>query len=295
MPYDSDYRRPMFIGKLVYRSRVNDIINMSDSNRIGSFSIAELNTQYNNVTDLDAIQSRTFDADSDGTVRGFTDFSNTINTMDENHWLQIDSDGYGNNMLGYQLDFAPEKAGIPNPPIYNIAPTNLLAGSSTTFSISISTVTGTGSAVCQSSTVDGLAGLTVVGFGILEDALSTVVSTAERIVKGSGILIDGSSTAEGTSERTIDTISADLLDGSATTSATVKLYRSASGTLLAQPSDVDGVVVGSISGIGILLASSSVVNGTGLVSAPYVGMPFPQVYVGMPSPAIYVGNIDQPE
>jgi len=32
-----------------------------------------------------------------------------------------------------------------------------------------------------------------------------------------------------------------------------------------------------------------------LVSAPYVGMPFPQVYVGMPSPAIYVGNIDQPE
>ena len=49
--------------------------------------------------------------------------------MDENHWLQIDSDGYGNNMMGYELDFAPEKPGILQPPIYNIA-TDLKAQSS---------------------------------------------------------------------------------------------------------------------------------------------------------------------
>ena len=125
MPTDSDYA-PLFTGT-VYRSRVNDIETMSDSNAIGSFSIAELNTQYNNVVDLDEIQSRTFDADSDGIVRGFTDFSNTINTMDENHWLQIDSDGYGNNMLGDQLDFAAEYPGRRQGPIYSIGISNLKA------------------------------------------------------------------------------------------------------------------------------------------------------------------------
>jgi len=274
MPYDSDYRRPMFIGKLVYRSRVNDIINMSDSNRIGSFSIAELNTQYNNVTDLDAIQSRTFDADSDGTVRGFTDFSNTINTMDENHWLQIDSDGFGNNMLGYQLDFAPEKAGIPNPPIYNIAPTNLLAGSSTTFSISLSIVTGAGSAVCQSSTVDGIAGLKLVGFGILEDALSTVASTAERIITGTGTLVTGSSTCKGAGVRGSNSISADLVDGNSKVAGSNFPPGVAFGILKAQPSTVEGI---------------------GPHSVPYVGMPSPAIYVGMPDGKNYVANVIQPE
>lgn len=104
---------------------------MSDTNAIGSFSIAELNTQYNNAVDLDEIESRTFDADSDGIVRGFTDFSNTINTMDENHWLQMDSDGYGNNMLGNYLDFAPEQPGIASPPIYSVGRTKIESQPST--------------------------------------------------------------------------------------------------------------------------------------------------------------------
>jgi len=295
MPYDSDYRRPQFIGKLVYRSRVNDIINMSDSNRIGSFSIAELNTQYNNVTDLDAIESRTFDADSDGTVRGFTDFSNTINTMDENHWMQIDSDGSGNNMLGYQLDFAPEKAGTPNPPIYNIGTPNLQAQSSVVTSVAVSEIVATGTLLCQSSTVQGVSSHATVGFGNLLDALSTVAGASERQIDATGTLVDGSSTAQGTSKRTVNTISADLLDGNATTSATVKISSFASGTLLAQSSTIIGNVVESTTANGILLASSSVVAGTGLVSSAYVGMTFPAVYVGMTFPAVYVGNIPQPE
>ena len=58
MPYNSGYRCPLFI-RLVYLSRIDDIANMLDSNAIGSFSIAELNTQYNNFIDLDEIQSRT--------------------------------------------------------------------------------------------------------------------------------------------------------------------------------------------------------------------------------------------
>ena len=58
MPTDSDYA-PLFTGT-VYRSRVNDIETMSDSNAIGSFSIAELNTQYNDVVDLDADSVKDF-------------------------------------------------------------------------------------------------------------------------------------------------------------------------------------------------------------------------------------------
>ena len=176
MPIDSD-NDPLFVG-LVYRSRINDIINMSDSNAIGSFTIAELNTQYNNVVDLDEIESRTFDADSDGIVRGFTDFSNTINTMDENHWLQIDSDGYGNNMLGYVLDFADERPGIPNAPIYSIS-TSVEAGP---------------------SVIDGSALYIVTVVGNLVSGNSTVSAVGGNQVNASGALRVGHSLADGTSQ-----------------------------------------------------------------------------------------------
>lgn len=246
---------------------------MSDSNRIGSFSIAELNTQYNNVTDLDAIESRTFDADSDGTVRGFTDFSNTINTMDENHWMQIDSDGSGNNMLGYELDFAPEKPGTPNPPIYNIAD-NLQAQSSVVNGLSERLISGTGAAICGISTVAGISEHVIIGFGILEDALSTVASTAERIITGTGTLVTGSSTCQGAGVRGSNSISADLVDGN---------------------SKVDGSNFPPGVAFGILKAQPSTVEGIAPHSVPYVGMPSPAIYVGMPDGKNYVANVIQPE
>ena len=177
MPIDSN--DPLFNG-LVYRSRINDIISMSDSNAIGSFTIAELDTQYNDIVDLDAIESRTFDADSDGILRGFTDFSNTINTMDENHWLQVDSDGYGNNMLGYQLDFESEQPGRRQPPIYNIGVSNLQAQQSTVSSLVQNVISASGALEAQVVIVNGVAVDKHTVIGEIEAQASTVVATAER-------------------------------------------------------------------------------------------------------------------
>ena len=106
---------------------------------------------------LTQIQSRTFDADSDGILRGFTDFSNTINTMDENHWLQVDSDGYGNNMLGDQLDFAAEYPGRRQGPIYSIGISNLKAQVSISRLVIRNVHTAVGTLEAQVSIVVGVA------------------------------------------------------------------------------------------------------------------------------------------
>lgn len=75
------------------------------------FTIAELDTQYSSVGAIDSINPVTFDADSDGTVARFVDFSNSINLLEENFWIVADSDGHEHNMLGAVLDFGPEIPG----------------------------------------------------------------------------------------------------------------------------------------------------------------------------------------
>ena len=217
MPIDSN--DPLFNG-LVYRSRINDIMNMSDSNAIGSFTIAELDTQYNDIVDLDAIESRTFDADSDGILRGFTDFSNTINTMDENHWLQVDSDGYGNNMLGYQLDFESEQPGRRQPPIYNIGVSNLQA---------------------QRSTVSSLVQNVINASGTLEAQVAVVNAVSVNKHPGTGVLVSTNSVAVGSSERTITEDSGTLEAQASTVDGLAVDKHIASGTLEAQVSTVDGL------------------------------------------------------
>jgi len=281
MPINSN--DPLFNG-LVYRSRINDIMNMSDSNAIGSFTIAELDTQYNDIVDLDAIESRTFDADSDGIVRGFTDFSNTINTMDENHWLQVDSDGYGNNMLGYQLDFESEQPGRRQPPIYSIGVSNLQAQRSTVSSIVENVINASGTLEAQVVIVNGVAEDKHTGTGEIEAQASTVVATSERIINvdtsleaqastvdglavdkhiGSGTLEAQVSTVDGLSENII-TGSGTLESQSSTASGLSDLENIASGTLEAQASTVDGAgsITPAIIGSGTLLAQVSTVVGT---------------------------------
>jgi hypothetical protein len=322
MPYDSDFRRPIFVG-LVYRSRINDIINMSDSDAIGSFSIAELDTQYNNVVDLDEIESRTFDADSDGIVRGFTDFSNTINTMDENHWLQIDSDGSGNNMLGYVLDFANERPGTPNPPIFSIE-TDLEAGPSIVSASGTAAVVGIGSLVSGASTVDGVADDKHIGSGALVTTESIVTGVADDKHIGSGTLVTTASLVVGTTRRDVNSISATLVASDATVAGIAEIAGVAlgvleaqastvvgaseravtsTGTLQAQVVTVDGLAIDNHSASGTLESQVSTVEGfsgirpsvTGsgaLIATPstVVGLGITtEPYVGMPFPAVYVG------
>ena len=220
MPSDSDIQ-PLFTGT-VYRSRINDISNMSDSDALagGRFTIAELNTQYKDVVELDRIQSRTFDADSDGVISGFTDFSNTINRMDENHWLQIDSDGYGNNMLGDELDFRPERPGREQPPIYSIGVSNFKA---------------------SPAIVDGIAENRILGFGAVVSADATVVGDGDREMDGTGALTASQSVVDGLLERAVKSISANLQ---------------------AQPSMVDGLTERGVDGSGTFVSSASFVVGT---------------------------------
>jgi len=320
MPIDSN--DPLFNG-LVYRSRINDIISMSDSNAIGSFTIAELDTQYNDIVDLDAIESRTFDADSDGILRGFTDFSNTINTMDENHWLQVDSDGYGNNMLGYQLDFESEQPGRRQPPIYNIGVSNLQAQRSTVSSLVQNVINASGALEAQVVIVNGVAVDKQTVTGQLEAQASTVVATAEREINASGALEAQASTVDGLAVdkhiasgtlqaqvSTVDGLAVDKHIASGTLQAQVSTVDGAaatrpaitgSGSLQAQVSTVDGQSENSITASGTLEAQVSTVVGSfgAIVSAS--GTLEAQAstvdgagetiepYVGMPFPQIYVG------
>ena len=82
------------------------------------------------------------------------------------------------------------------------------------------------------------------------------------------------STVLGTTKRTVNSIDASPEAQASTVAGLSTGKRTASGTLLAQPSTVDGV---------------------GITTEPYVGMPFPAVYVGMPFPAKYVAGVIQPE
>ena len=203
---------PTFKG-IVYRSRINDKINLSDSD--GTVTIAEINTQYFTVADVDKIQSRTFDEDlrDPNGYFGYTDFSNTINTMDENHWLQVDSDGYGNNILGDELDFRPERPGREQPPAYSIGLSILsssLSSSSGTathiFNISSDLESTTASLinVITQRTVNSLS-------AEMSSGLSASSGDAERIIISSGdVLSSGLSTSSGVAERII-TSSGDVL------------------------------------------------------------------------------------
>ena len=93
----------------VYRSRLNDIKVLSQR----GFTMEELDTQYQRMDRIDEIEARTWDNVE-------ADFSNTINTIDENRWvgkvgniLCLDSDGNAQNVLGPVLDFAAEVPGCP--------------------------------------------------------------------------------------------------------------------------------------------------------------------------------------
>ena len=198
----SNNSSPPFSG-IVYRSRVNDKINLSDSD--GSVTIAELDTQYKNVVEIDRIQSRTFDADSDGLVLGFTDFSNTINTMDENQWLRVDSDTYGNNILGDELDFRPERPGRENPPVYSVGITRLTADTSTAAGIIEYQYNLIGIAQANPSTLSGLGkrGQTI-SLASLTSTTSSVSGIGKRTIKSiDGTTLAATSSVVGTAERTI--------------------------------------------------------------------------------------------
>ena len=93
----------------VYRSRLNDIKILSER----GFTMEDLDTQYQRMDRIDEIEARTWDNVE-------ADFSNTINTIDENRWLGttgnilcLDSDGQAQNILGPVLDFAAEVPGCP--------------------------------------------------------------------------------------------------------------------------------------------------------------------------------------
>ena len=93
----------------VYRSRINDPKNLSAR----GFTMEDLATQYQRMDRIDDIEARTWDNVE-------ADFSNTINTIDENRWLGttgnilcLDSDGNAQNILGPVLDFAAEVPGCP--------------------------------------------------------------------------------------------------------------------------------------------------------------------------------------
>jgi len=92
---------------------VGQLVNGDERYDVGEnpFTIAELDTQYSSVGAIDSIKPVTFDADSDGTVARFVDFSNSINLLEENFWIFADSDGHEHNMLGSVLDFGPEIPG----------------------------------------------------------------------------------------------------------------------------------------------------------------------------------------
>jgi len=213
----------------------------SDAPQGGRFSIAELNTQYKDVAALDLIQSRTFDADFDGVHSGFTDFSNTINRMDENHWLQRDSDGYGNNMLGDELDFRPERPGREQPPIYSIGVSNFKA---------------------SPATVDGLSENIIAALGALTTTVSTVVGDGDRGVTVNSALTVSRSVVDGLSEREIRTSSA-LVSTDATVTAIVgRGANSILANLQAQSSIVDGLSGRGVDGSGTLEAQASTVTAT---------------------------------
>ena len=272
MPSDSDIQ-PLFTGT-VYRSRINDISNMSDSDALagGRFTIAELNTQYKDVVELDRIQSSTFDADSDGVISGFTDFSNTINRMDENHWLQIDSDGYGNNMLGNELDFRPERPGREQPPVYSIGISN--------FKGSPAIVTGTaekviyvlGAVVSADATVVGDGDREMDGTGELAASQSVVVGDGDREMDGTGALAASQSVVDGLSERAVKSISANLQAQPSMVDGLIERGVGGSGTLVSTASIVVGSGRETFLGNGDLVSTASIVEGIAVRSDPYVYM-----------------------
>ena len=106
VPFYTEERVDSEQADAVYRTRINDITNLP-------FTMAELDTQYQRMDRIDTIEPRTLDNVE-------ADFSNTINTLDENRWLGTtgnilcqDSDGNSQNILGNVLDFAPEVVGCP--------------------------------------------------------------------------------------------------------------------------------------------------------------------------------------
>jgi hypothetical protein len=89
----------------VKRSRINDIRRLP-------FTLQELDTQYQRMSHIDDIEARRLDNVE-------ADFSNTINTLDENQWYGLsdvfclDSDRTPQTILGSLLDFPREYAGCP--------------------------------------------------------------------------------------------------------------------------------------------------------------------------------------
>ena len=109
-PFYSEERLDSAREDLVYRTRLNDITNLSRS----GFTLEELDTQYQRMDRIDTIEARRFDNVE-------ADFSSTINTADENQWygepnticVNLDSNYKGPTVLGSTLDFPDEYAGCP--------------------------------------------------------------------------------------------------------------------------------------------------------------------------------------
>ena len=192
---------------VVYRSRINDITTLSDSTREKpGITIKNLDTQFKDVAELDRIQSRTFDADLRDPYEyfGYTDFSNTINTMDENHWLQVDSDTYGNNILGDELDFRPERAGRETPPIYTVGITRLLASTSTVAGIIEYQYNLNGNAQATLATSEGIAEREqLVTLLSITATSSSVSAVANRVSDAEGTLLSSPASSNGIAERII--------------------------------------------------------------------------------------------
>lgn len=93
----------------VQRTRVNDQYAPGPSLDNNDLTIQQWNDQYINIARADDITGRTLDTT-------YGDLSNTFNLLDEDHWLQKDSDGSGTHLYGRKLPapyWPDDSSGLP--------------------------------------------------------------------------------------------------------------------------------------------------------------------------------------
>ncbi|MGB1607656.1 MAG: hypothetical protein ACPIOQ_83790, partial [Promethearchaeia archaeon] len=93
----------------VQRTRVNDQYAPGPSLDNNDLTIQQWNDQYINIARADDLTGRTLDTT-------YGDLSNAFNLLDEDHWLQKDSDGNGTHLYGRKLPapyWPDDSAGLP--------------------------------------------------------------------------------------------------------------------------------------------------------------------------------------
>lgn len=93
----------------IQRTRVNDQYAPGPSLDNNDLTIQQWHDQYINIARADDINGRTLDTT-------YGDLSNNFNLLDEDHWLQKDSDGNGTHLLGRQIPslyWPDDSSGLP--------------------------------------------------------------------------------------------------------------------------------------------------------------------------------------